>query len=83
MRCMNSACGQEVSGANLKFYQGKLVLCPSCNELAEKASRDIEKAFHRARETADTWLLNHAMSGGLFRGGTGAPNIEVKIEEPA
>ncbi len=67
MRCMS--CGAEM-GANARVWN-KIVICPSCLELAEKAERDIEREIDRAKQMAMNWLQQHAMRGGLLAGGDG------------
>lgn len=82
MRCMNSACGREVSGAELKLYQNKVAVCSGCCELAEKAERAIDRQINQARETAKAWLVEHVLSGGIFRGGSGAEGVTVEVKAP-
>lgn len=54
----------------------RLLLCPSCKALAEKADKEIEQRFALAREGAEKWLEEHVASGKLLRGGSG---ISIKV----
>lgn len=68
MRCLS--CQQECPSTQLQIFD-KLLLCPSCSALAEKADTEIDREISRAREMTRNWLQQHIMRGGLLRGGDG------------
>lgn len=72
MRCLS--CQQEVPSPDLKV-RNKLLLCPSCDALAEKAELEIDREIERARQFTRNWLEQHILSGGLLRGGTGVEQV--------
>lgn len=68
MRCMS--CGEELRPNSTKIF-GKILVCTSCSEMAEKAEREIEQHIDRARQMAKGWLEGYILQGGLLRGGSG------------
>jgi hypothetical protein len=68
MKCMS--CRQEVQGPDLRRFN-HLFLCAPCHEMADKADREIEQTFSRAREMSKNWLETHILQGGLLAGGPG------------
>lgn len=75
MRCLS--CQRPLqSGEAARF--GVLVVCKPCKELAEKASRDIEASFARARRHAQGWLEQHIMKGGLLTKGAAGEDVVVE-----
>lgn len=77
MRCMNVKCGRDVHGDELKLYLGRVAVCRGCNELAEKASREVDVAFSRARKLADEALVERVLNGELFDAGSGANGVVI------
>jgi len=81
MRCLS--CQNEVASKDAKLVL-KIVLCPGCAAMAEKAEKELEVEVARALETAKATLAEHILKGGLFR--TMAPTPLVAgtevVEEP-
>lgn len=63
MRCMS--CGTEASPA--KFWEAKVLLCPSCHALAESLTAVVNKQIALARDNMMQWAEQHILSGGLLR----------------
>lgn len=64
MRCLS--CQNEVASKDAKLVL-KIVLCPSCAAMAEKAEKELDREIARAAETAKATLAEHILKGGLFR----------------
>lgn len=68
MRCLS--CQTETPATDLKIFN-KILVCPSCHALAEKAELDVERCFERAKQMTKNWLSQHILKGGLLLGGDG------------
>jgi hypothetical protein len=68
MRCLS--CDKPLVQSDIKLFH-KIVVCGGCNELAEKAEREIEARIEAAKQHSLNWLDQHILSGGLLRGGSG------------
>jgi hypothetical protein len=77
MRCLS--CQNEVASKDAKLVL-KIVLCPSCAAMAEKAEKELDREVARAAETAKATLAEHILKGGLFR--TKEPPLLAGTEEP-
>ncbi len=71
MRCLS--CGAEMTSRAAKLFQGRILLCQSCQPLAEAASKQIEVTIRQAEIQAKDWLEQHILSGGLLRGAENPP----------
>lgn len=68
MRCLS--CNIDTPASSLEVFN-KIILCPSCYALAEKAEVDVERCFERAKQMTKNWLSQHILKGGLLLGGDG------------
>jgi hypothetical protein len=67
------SCGVEA--VNAKFWQAKILLCPSCFELSESLTRAVDKQLARTRDNMMQWQEQHILSGGLLRDPLEVPEV--------
>lgn len=65
MRCLS--CSQEARGGDLRFLEG-MALCSGCYALGENIKRRLDTEIEAARQNCYSWLQQHILKGGLFRG---------------
>lgn len=70
MQCMSCKVARGTT-----FFE-HLLLCPSCNALAEKARSEIIASIERTKTLSMQWLEQHVMAGGLLRGGNGNASLD-------
>lgn len=64
MQCLS--CRRETTSKEAQLWKGKLLLCPGCAQLADKANMELEQAHRRAQEQAMMWLEQMILRGGLL-----------------
>jgi hypothetical protein len=67
------SCKQPLTTSNTKLFK-RILLCSSCQALAEKAEREITQRIEMAKQHSMNWLEQHILKGGLLLGGTGVEN---------
>ncbi len=63
MHCLS--CSKPVTSKEARLWERKILVCPGCAELADKAKRELDAALHRAEEQALMYLEQQIMSGAL------------------
>ena len=69
MECLS--CSQPTEPASTTMFRGRILMCYGCNELAEKAQKELEVDIKKMELRALEWLEQHILNGGLLTGGDG------------
>jgi hypothetical protein len=70
------SCQNELTAQTTKIFE-KILLCTSCQALAEKSKMEIVQTIEKAKDQAMVWLTDHILKGGLLKGGSGIDGAEV------
>ncbi len=68
MVCLS--CRRPLASREARLWENKLLLCPSCDELAKAAKARLEAAQRQAEAQAHAWLEQSILRGDLLEQGS-------------
>ena len=72
MRCMS--CQRPITSKEATLWQTRVLVCPSCSALADKAKAVMDQAHARAAALSLQLLEQQILRGGLLAVPEGEPN---------
>jgi hypothetical protein len=64
MNCLS--CRAPTTSSTAVLWEKRVLLCPVCGALADKAKAELDAAHRRAEAQALQWLEQHILRGGLL-----------------
>ena len=71
MKCM--CCSKPLTAQTTTWFRKKILVCPTCYEVATKQAAELKIARARAEEVAMQWLEQRVMAGTILQ----SPNLEL------